>query len=474
MKKMVSIMILMSVCMTSFAQDVTVAELTPEVTDKLTSSYQQVAFNLFNELAETEDGNICFSPLSAQIALLMLQNGAGGNTLSQMQKVLGTEGASSDAVNLYNQSLIQILTYRPDFDPSQWRWYGAESDEEARKHYEAFYPLCEIANALWNRPDVVVNSPFTSCLQDYYDAGTGSVAFSTQEGIDYVNGWVNEHTHGLIPQLYAMPQSPDLALVLANSLYLKAAWAVPFWKELTTKENFYKEDGTVVQTDMMFVSDPAFRIAEVGSFKCVRIPYSNLFYMTVFMPADGYQLPEISYNDWIQAIERFAEKLYTDVGVNLKLPKYEIEGRYDLIPALKSLGMTDAFMPCCDFKAVCNKNLPISAVYQLDKIKVDEEGTEAAAVTVIEETESVGPSKIVDFFVDKPFYFTIENLRTNTVLFMGKVTNPTGGNSGQPTQISDVPADGKKTEIFDLSGRPLRQIPEHGFYIRNGRKFLRR
>lgn len=465
MKKTITLFALTLVCMTTMAQ--TTAE-------KLSTAYQQVAFNMFGEMTKAEDGNLCFSPLSAQIALSMLQNGAAGNTLTQMQQAFGTDGFSLEEMNQYNQSVIQQLTNRPEFHYYENGW---QSLEEQQKQFDAMYPKCEIANALWNRPDVQVLPSFTDCLKAYYDAEIAPVVFSSQEGVDYMNGWVDEKTHGLIPSIYNEPLSPDVALLLVNALYFKAAWAVPFWKELTKQDKFYLSDGTVTQTEMMTTGSTVFDVTETGAFRCVTMPYANNFCMTVFVPKEGYELPAFSLENWKNAVDAYRIYLYSKsiktVGVNLKFPKLDFGGQYNLVPMFKTLGWTDF----TDFSNQCNPSKFVSAAFQVDKIKVDEEGTEAAAVTVIEMTESIEepPSKIIDFFVDRPFYFTIENISTNTILFMGKVMNPGTGQSGNPTSIADIPApQPDNSPIYDLSGRQLKQIPAHGIYIQNGKKYFRR
>lgn len=474
MKKMILIAALLAVSLVSKAQLVGTG---------ITKSFHRLSFNLFNEILKTEEGNVCFSPQSVQFALSMLLSGAGGNTMEQMRKVMGIEDyVSNEEIHLFNLSRINALTRRPPFLKDEWTWCS-DDEEVMREHYEASYPLCEIANALWTRPDISVKEPFTRTLRYDYLAGMGPVRFDTQKGIDEVNAWVDEHTHGLIPQIFSQPQSSDLALVLANSIYLKAAWAVPFIKELTKKEPFYLEDGSEVQVDMMNVSSRQFYVSETGKFKCVTIPYANHFYMTVLVPAEGTELPGITCDDWHLALEAFNndEVKLSEKGINLKMPKFEIEGNYDLRTPLKNLGMTDAFSPSlCDFYAISDRNLPVSAIYQLDKITVDEEGTEAAAVTVIEANEAIDKFDTDDFFVDRPFYFTIENMLTRSVLFLGKVVNPNGDDAGQTTHIYNIAEndDDNKTEddrpdqIFDLNGRKLQHVPTHGLYIRNGKIFL--
>ncbi len=467
MKKTFTIIAMLTVCLTTLAQQTEKDELPWYV-----FNYQKVAIRLFNEVLKGQTGNVCFSPFSAQIALSMLQNGAIGDTQELMKQVLLTNG-SQEQLNDYNRSTIRDLTYRPQFTYYENSWM---SKEEQQKTFDALWPICEIANSIWYRPDVELCEPFEQAMREYYDAGTAPVAFDTQEGIDIVNGWVNEKTHGLIPSIYNEPQSDDLAIVLINALYLKAAWAVPFWKELTKKEPFHLEDGTKIQTDMMYVSDPAFTTAQTDAFRCVNIPYNNHFCMTVFIPAEGYELPAITYEDWTAAIQATENRYSNDVGVKLKMPKFTIEGGCNLIPVLKAMGMGGILEgEGGDFTGMCLQNKAISKIFQLDKIIVDEEGTEAAAVTVIEATDSEPeePKKVIDFFIDRPFYFTIENLKTHTILFMGKVMNPGGEVTHQPTGIQVATPHQPDAPVYDLSGRRLQHIPAHGIYIQDGKKYVR-
>lgn len=467
MKKTFTIIAMLSVCLTTSAQQSEQDELPWYV-----FNYQKVAITLFNEILKDQTDNVCFSPFSAQIALSMLQNGAIGDTQELMQQVLGTQGITQQGINEYNWQTIHMLTQRPQFTYDENSWVSKE-DQQAT--FDTFWPICEIANSVWYRPDVQLCDPFEQAMKDYYEAGIGPVAFDTQEGIDIVNGWVNEKTHGLIPSIYNEPQSDDLAIVLINALYLKAAWEIPFWKELTKKELFHLQDGTTIQTDMMYVSDPGFTTAQTGSFRSVNIPYNNNFCMTVFVPTEGYELPSITHDDWTTAIEAIGNRYKKNVGVNLKLPKFSIEGTYNLIPALTSMGMGGIFGGRGNFRGMCLDNKEIERIFQLDKIIVDEEGTEAAAVTVIEATDCIPeePDTVVDFFIDRPFYFTIENLKTHTILFMGKVMNPGGDESHQPTSIQTPATQQPDAPVYDLSGRRLQHIPAHGIYIQDGKKFLR-
>ena len=408
---------------------------------------QRTAFRLFDQLRVTKrkTDNICFSPLSVQLTISMVQNGADGNTLLEMKEAMGVGGYSDGELNAFNQSLTQALTSRPEFIAEQWRFYG-ESDEEARKRYDAAYPMCEIANSVWHRPDITLYGIFTETARSYYDAGVGSVWFDTQEGIDEINRWVNDKTHALIPQIYSEPQPSDLAVVLADALYFKGAWQHPFDKADTRPGVFHNAGGDSVMTSLMTVNAD-YQSTATDKFQTITLPYGNGdFSMTIFLPVQVTKLPELTRQDWENTINQ--EPVYTSYA--LTLPRFEFDGRHELNNVLKKMGMKDAFSPsAADFTRMADNPLCISKVYQLDKISVDEEGTEAAAVTVIgmDETCEPDPTTFKPFTVDRPFYFTIESRKEKAVLFVGRVATLEGEPAGQ--EPGDVNAD-NKVDISDV------------------------
>ena len=414
---------------------------------------QQTGFNLFNLLSTASDttDNLCFSPLSAQLALSMVANGADGSTLKEIHKTLGIYGYSSTYINSFNQMLLDSLTVRPPFSPEEWKWWSGESDDEARMRYDAAYPVCEIANSLWHRPDVMLYDSFTDILKWSYDAGTGSVDFDTEEGIGTINSWVYDKTHGMIPKIYEKPQPGDLAVVLANALYFKGSWSEPFDSGMTQPGVFHCSDGAAVKTDMM-CSMSEYPSAVSGKFRMLTLSYGRGDYsMTLFVPIDVTSLPKLTIDDWRQTMTEEYEDSPRPYAVYL--PKFDFDGKYDLKPVLMNMGMNDAFdSNKADFtKMYADHNRAIDKVFQLSRISVDEEGTEASAVTVIEMPDCAGPDPddYEAFRVDRPFYFTIENRKEQSVLFVGRVATlegeavalPEGDlNGDNKTDISDVVA----------------------------------
>lgn len=437
--------------------------------NQLTSIYQRSAISLFNELAQKEGDNICFSPLSVQIALSMVQNGAAGNTLSQLQRALGTEGFSNEAIGQFNSALTKALTERPPYNEKEYQW---NSDSDPRDAYDGMYPICELANSLWTRPDVRLYDVFVQALRRDYDARMEAVHFDTWEGIEKINAWASEKTHGLIPTIYAEPQSSDLAVMLANALYFKGTWSIPFCKENTSKGQFLLNDDTYATVDMMFSRD-RFYCALTPQFRTITLYYGADwdFSMTLFVPREGTALPPLTFDDWSTA------QSVMNLHINLYMPRFKISGNYDLIQTLKALGVTDAFdSEKTDFTKMCEVNRAISRISQLGKIQVDEEGTEAAAITVIETTDGIDltkPEDYQDFRIDRPFYFTIQSQKNKSILFIGRVTTLDGPQS-QVNKVEAIPVPSiGNSKSYDLFGRRLTAHPTRGgVYIKDGRKVV--
>ena len=430
--------------------------------EPLETVYQKKAFELFGLLTEEENlsANICFSPLSVQMAMSMLQNGAAGNTLSQMQYALGTKGYTNDEVNAYNQKLEEMITYRPPFTYNQ---QSGLTEEGQREYYDALYPICEMANGLWTRPGTVWHEQFMQTLRNCYKAGIGCVDFASQDGIDEINAWVNDKTHELIPTLYDKPLSDDIAMVLANALYFKGNWSRPFDPCLAKVGIFHNSDGSDVQTEMMAL-ESYLPTSKTESFCFVKMFYGEGdFTMTIFLPMEGTTLPDLTYKEWKQAFDYKGYNSYT----YLQMPSFVVDGKYNLNDVLKKMGIMDAFDSNADFCNMRDNPLSIGKVSQCGKIAVHEKGTEAAAVTIIDGYEGMSPDNAENFIVDRPFYFTIEHRNTGSVLFVGRVTQLQG-----TALITPLVKEKRSEAIYDLTGRRLMSKPARGIYIRGGRKFV--
>lgn len=434
-------------------------------TEPLETIYQKFAFTLFNKVVEEEHESVILSPLSAQVALSMVQNGAAGNTLAEIQEAMGTTGYTNEQVNEYNQHLTELLTYRPAYNYDDFSFWGKE--EKAREMYERYYPVFETANGVWATTGYPILEGFKEMMTNCYDAEVGNVDFGTQEGIDYINGWVSEKTHQLIPFILDEPND-DIAVLLANTLYFNGSWATPFITDLTRKETFYLADGNKMEVDMMKAEDVFCHSTTSDKFKTVTLPYGQgTFSMTIFLPVESKSIPQLTYEDWLTATDANAPTKEFE----LRMPKFEIEGKYDMVDIFKSLGMDDAFCGAADFSQMSGGGLFIGDIYQSGKICVYESGTEAAAVTVAGMNWGV-PSPPETFVVDHPFYFTLENNVTHTILFMGRMME-IGKPANSPDGINNPVTKPTSTRRqYDLQGRALRQAPAKGIYIQDGKKMV--
>ena len=437
-----------------------------ETMEPLETIFQKFNFNLFTEMVD-EKSNAFLSPFSVQIALSMMQNGANGGTLAQIQEVMGTVGYSVEEVNEFIKQLTEKITYRPPFT---YNPYYYDSEEEARGEYDARYPVCELANGLWTVKGSSIKQAFYDVLTTCFDAEVGISDFESQEDIDSINAWVKKHTHNLIQSIVDEP-NPNILLLLANVVYFKGNWAIPFDEYDTHPATFHQANGKSKEVSMMCVSDCFHRTVN-SRFVAVKMPYGNHDYsMTLFLPQDEQEMPQLTYQDWVAAQTNDHKK---DL-VKVQMPSFSIEGQYDLVDVLRAKGMIDAFCPDADFSYFTDDMIYISQLYQLSKVMVDENGTEAAAVTVTVAPSMESPDEVYeDFICDRPFYFTIEHNVTNTVLFVGRVMDilnkadvPDGIVSPQVKQMRHT------TGLYDLYGRRRSQSPQKGVYIVDGKKVVK-
>lgn len=368
--------------------------------EKLTDESTEFAFRFFKQVnvTEQEKANWMVSPLSASLALGMVTNGAGDNTLTEMQKTLGFNSSSLDEMNAYYQKLTAALL---DLDNTT---------------------KLGIANSIWIKEGFQLYDSFVEVNKKMYDAQVQNLDFESPNAPGIINAWCAEKTNNCIDKV--IEKIPDGARVyLLNALYFKGMWAEKFDKANTRAEDFTNEDGSTAKVQMMNQTQ-TFGYATNEFFSMAEFPYGNeAFSMVVLLPAKDKTLDEslegLAYDNWKLWNER-----YVLSSLNVKFPRFELKYKKDLIRDMRAMGMVDAFYPDkADFSAMSPAELFIGLLEQYTYIKVDEEGTEAAAVTVVGSFEtSIAPLNPVDFHIDRPFAFMIKEKSTGTILFMGKVT----------------------------------------------------
>lgn len=357
---------------------------------------------LFKELAKEQPGaNICISPYSTATVLHMVGNGAAGKTKTEMQQVLGTTELSFSDINAANRDIAQSL--------------GSGNNPNV---------ILTTANAIWYRQDVQVKATFIATNQQFYGATVEALNFGDPRAVDVINGWVRDKTNGKIRRLAdGMIDPVNTRMFLANAIYFKGKWSSPFRAMYTKNRAFHLRGGGEEMIPMMLQSKHV-EYREGGGYQAVRLPYEgNNLSMYIFLP-DVHTTPEtilgiLSGESW----QRVTKSGFRSEHVNLVLPKFKVEYSVELNQPLQALGMKSAFSASgADLSGIA-PGLFISAARHKTFVEINEEGTEAAAVTGLAATLSAAP-QIFDMIIDRPFLFFIEDAQTQTILFIGVVFDP--------------------------------------------------
>ncbi len=368
---------------------------------KMIGSDQAFAFeffeNVYREEALGEDANFMISPFSLSMALMMTSNGAAGETKSAMRGTLHLDGYGDQELNAYYKKLKEALLKT---DPST---------------------KLSIANAIFTNKFVDIRKAFLNTNQTYFDATIQQVDFGNSSTVGIINGWASEHTNGLIKEVIEETSPMDL-MYLLNAIYFKGIWTTQFDKKNTSRKPFTHEDGGSVNVEMM-QQTATFNYTADESFQLVQLPYGNqAFSMMVLLPVEGLRLGDavtILTGDgyWGALQSRLSE-----AEVLLSLPKFKTEYSKKLNDLLTTMGMGIAFSDMADFSGMSDRDASIDFVKQDTYISTDEEGTEAAAVTIvgIREYAASGPRQVI-FNANRPFLYLIQENSTGAILFMGAV-----------------------------------------------------
>ena len=360
--------------------------------------------NIFSEMSKEETGeNLFISPLSISIALGMALNGAKGETYDEIRDVLKHSGLSLEEINKSYQGLISLFPYL---------------DHAV---------TLDIANSSWNRQGFNVEPDFLERLEKYFDAEVRELDFNKPEAVDIINNWVAQKTNDLIQEIIEAID-PLTMMYLINAIYFKGSWTAEFDPDDTRDDDFTRADGTKIPIKMMEQENDFYYLYN-DLFQAVDLPYGDgLFSMTILLPHEEISVDEIAdelsediWNDWMNSFPD--EKK----GIKLQLPRFTMEYKKSLVGVLKTLGMEKAFSPNeADLSGISTQydDLHISDVIHKTYLKVNEEGTEAAAVTAI----VVGPISVEPSIpvvrIDRPFILAIREHHSGSILFIGKVYEP--------------------------------------------------
>jgi len=369
---------------------------------QMTEIGNEFAFKLFHEVSNNEkDKNIFISPLSASIALSMTANGAAGNSEEQMKSVLGFKDYALEEMNQYYKKITDGLLKA---DPST---------------------ELGIANSIWVKEGFPLLESFITTNKEVYDAEVRNLDFDLPSAPDIINKWCAGKTNNKIEEVIKVI-NPQARAFLINALYFKGVWKYQFDKKNTKKDNFNNQNGSKTSVDMMNL-EGTINYNTYEEVQIAELPYGNeAFSMIVIVPEDNYTIDHLTkslnaenWNKWINGLR--------ETELEVKLPKFKLEYEKKFNDELKAMGMEDPFnSKLADFSRMTDKEkLFIGFVQQNTFVEVSEEGTEAAAVTVVGMINtSVGPEPmVIPFHVNRPFIYVIKEKSTGAILFMGRMTN---------------------------------------------------
>ena len=370
--------------------------------EKLVQANTNFGFKLFSQIfAKESNKNIFVSPSSVAIALQMTYNGAAGDTQQAMAQTLQLQGMSLSEINQSQLALTQSLT---KLDPKV---------------------QLDIANSLWLKQGFPFKPEFIQTTEKYYQAKITNLDFNNPSSVNIINNWVSQKTNSKIPTIIDSIE-PSAVLFLINAIYFKGSWQKEFSKSATKEQPFTLLNGTRKQHPLMSQKGK-YRYYETNEFQAISLPYgSGRSSMYVFLPKTSVKLADfyskLSAQTWRQWMTQFSLR-----DGEIVLPKFKLEYNLTLNEALKALGMEVAFQDRANFSNMSAKEVQIDEVKHKTFVEVNEEGTEAAAVTSvgIRATAAVPieepPFKML---VDRPFFCAIRDNQTGTILFMGSIVDP--------------------------------------------------
>jgi|SRR5215467_11242723 len=386
-----------------FKKDETASKVQPHAGSVRALRSTEFAFHLFEKLNPGQR-NLAVCPYGARVVLGMLFEGSTGHTRKEMAEALELSEDPDSSGNCYER------LGRP---------LGFQLETE-RRRLEMI-----TANSLWCDDGFVPNEEYAKTLKEHYWAEIQTLRFRAPDAAGRINRWAQEKTRERIGAVISSLEESS-PLIALNAVYFKGLWITPFEAEQTKVEEFTLQDGTKELVPMMRRTGE-FSYTERGGAQIVRLPYQGGMSMCVVLPKRDVGFP------------KFCSELRNNVGTftaamterpgHLRLPKFRIETEADLTAPLKAMGMGQVFDPARAALERINevKPLYLRRVLQKDFVEVNEQGTEAAAVTAMFEEMAgvyVPPPPPFEMIVDRPFVFAICDDFTRTVVFLGAVVDP--------------------------------------------------
>lgn len=380
------------------AADVTL----PEVTDY--TMIGDLGAGLMQYAVTQSDENPVLSPLSAYLCLAMLMPGANENTKAEFEKILG---ADWQYVSALAANIASELT-------------GVKGNTRL-----------DIANSIWTDDDkAIIEEEWLRTVKTYFGPEVYTVDLPSDEALKAINKWVNDKTNGMIPKLHDDNYDKDTIMVLLNALYMKADWVHKFEGRDTYDREFAKADGSTVTVPFMNMFEAYESYIKTDGAEGIMLPYDDGRLAFIALKPDDGDARKYAAGFTGAKLKEALAAAKADTFVTVNMPKFDTEYSVYLTDALKAMGMTDAFDPdLADLTGAgrgVDGPLYISYVFQKVKVDVNEEGTEAAAVTEIATAEgcALPADEPIVLTFDKPFVYAIVDTETGVPLFAGVMENP--------------------------------------------------
>jgi serpin B len=378
-------------------------------TSAVASAEQAFALQLTREeLSEASSGNVLLSPMSAHIALAMLELGSAGATEREVAATLGSTGLSSSSQADGWNGLVQELT-------------AAESSGELN-----------LANSLWVAKGVAVESEFLREAAATFGEDTYEANFRTVAATNAINAWVAQETAGRIKELYAVGDlMPSTELVLANALHFHAAWQDQLFEQATLQpEPFFTSTGARVTVPTL-VSTPEHRLSasQTQTYEAVQIPYTNGRFAALLIQPESGSLTSFLKTMSPAGLATLMKAMRVE-SVELSMPELHLAVRESLKEPLSAMGMAQTFNNA-DFSPMLGpsaaSNQAVGGVQQAASLDVDQWGTDAAAATGVSVIPAMAEEPQMRLAFNHPYLFLIRDTKTGTILFSSVVNNPAEG-----------------------------------------------
>lgn len=367
----------------------------------LAQPYAQFGFDVLRELASKQpDGDIFISPTSIAVALAMTSNGANGTTRDAILRTLHSDAQSVESFNAANRALAEQIN-------------------------QATAVQLSMANALWLQQGFPVNSSFAEVLQTAYSAQVSKLEFRNPAAAETINAWVAKRTNDRIKHLVDQVD-PSTVAMLTNAIAFKGKWTLPFDPKVTQPHDFKTANGAVRKVPMMAHS-AEYSYANANGLETIRLPYADgTFAMYVVLPQDVNGMQSFLQRLTPDVFTELTSSLHTQRGM-IELPRFTITYDATLNTILTKLGMGIAFGNDANFEGIRKSpRLQISEVRHASFLRVDEEGTEAAAATSVGIRALAARIEPPPFHmvVDHPFFIAIRDERSGQILFTGTIVKP--------------------------------------------------